>query len=304
MNQTTVADKSPLDEVMLAMDVVDTLRHRELMLARELGAEARDRQMIDRLREIYAGQGLAVSDEILTQGVLALREDRFRYTPPQPGFGHFLARVYVRRGRWGKPLIAMLALIAAGLIAYQIVIRGPQLAAIAALPAELHAVHTTVVDLSDDAGVEADAAALLAEGDKALQRRDYSDARSAIEQLAALHATLAQEYELRIVSRPGELSGVWRIPDVNSRAQNYYLIVEAVAAGGRPLTLPIRNEEDGKVYRVARWGVRVGEETFQAIANDKRDDGIIQQAVVGVKRRGSMTPEYRLPVQGGTITEW
>ena len=31
----------PLDEVMLAMDVVDTLRHRELLVARELAAEDR-----------------------------------------------------------------------------------------------------------------------------------------------------------------------------------------------------------------------------------------------------------------------
>ena len=33
------AEAEPLNELMLAMDVVDTLRHRELMLEREVEAE-------------------------------------------------------------------------------------------------------------------------------------------------------------------------------------------------------------------------------------------------------------------------
>ncbi|MCZ7660789.1 MAG: DUF6384 family protein [Xanthobacteraceae bacterium] len=42
--------RPPLDDVMLAMDVVDTLRHRQLLVDRELASEDRDRRMMDRLR--------------------------------------------------------------------------------------------------------------------------------------------------------------------------------------------------------------------------------------------------------------
>ena len=47
MNQAVVTTKerAPLDELMLAMDVVDTLRHKELVLARELSADDRDEDL-------------------------------------------------------------------------------------------------------------------------------------------------------------------------------------------------------------------------------------------------------------------
>lgn len=297
-------DTAPLDEVMLAMDVVDTLRHRERVIERALSADQHDAKMIDRLREIYAGQGIEVSDEVLTQGVRALREDRFVYTPPAPGLATLLARVYVSRGRWGKPLTFVVALVAAALIGYQVLVRGPQLAEIAALPAALDAAYTGVVEVAEQDEVVTGAAAMLSDGRVALGREEYGGARAAITGLDALRAKLLQEYELRIIPRPGELSGVWRVPDLNPNAQNYYLIVEAVDGEGKSLTLPILDEEDGAVHRVSRWGVRVDEATFRAVADDKQDDGIIQEDVVGVKRRGSVEPEYRPGALGGAITEW
>ncbi len=43
MSETaTITGKQPLDEVMLAMDVVDTLRHHEKLVARELDSDTRD----------------------------------------------------------------------------------------------------------------------------------------------------------------------------------------------------------------------------------------------------------------------
>ena len=53
MSAATTADKAPLDDVMLAMDVVDTLRHNQDLVARELAGEAREKQLIEKLREIY-----------------------------------------------------------------------------------------------------------------------------------------------------------------------------------------------------------------------------------------------------------
>ena len=100
MSETRAPAKPPLDEVMLAMDVVDTLRHRELIVQRELSADHRDQQLIERLRGIYAGQGIEVSDDVLERGVRDLRENRFVYVPPAPSLSHTLARIYVSRRRW------------------------------------------------------------------------------------------------------------------------------------------------------------------------------------------------------------
>ena len=109
MSDVTAKPAAPLDEVMLAMDVVDTLRHRQDLATRELGTDANERQLIDRLRDIYHQQGIEVPDHILKEGVAALQESRFVYDPPKPGFGASLARLYVGRKTWGKPVGAVLA---------------------------------------------------------------------------------------------------------------------------------------------------------------------------------------------------
>jgi hypothetical protein len=66
----------------------------------------------------------------------------------------------------------------------------------------------------------------------------------------------------------------------------------------------VRNEEDGKIYRVQKWGVRVDKDDFDRVAADKQDDGIIQDYVLGVKERGQLQPEYRFPTSGAAITSW
>lgn len=56
---------------------------------------------------------------------------------------------------------------------------------------------------------------------------------------------------------------------------------------------------------VARWGVRVSETLYNAVARDKQDDGVIQNSLVGDKRRGELDIDFRLPVvPGATITRW
>ena len=45
----------PLDDVMIAMDVVDTLRHDRRILERELNDETRRAELIERLREPLQG---------------------------------------------------------------------------------------------------------------------------------------------------------------------------------------------------------------------------------------------------------
>jgi len=91
---------------------------------------------------------------------------------------------------------------------------------------------------------------------------------------------------------------------VNPSARNYYLIVEAVGADGSAATATIRNEETGTSEAVRTWGLRVDEATFQAVARDKQDDGIIQNDVVGEKRAGTLAPAYRIATTGATITRW
>ena len=71
--------------------------------------------------------------------------------------------------------------------------------------------------------------------------------------LTALRDLLRQEYTLRVVNREGVQSGFWTFPEINTDATNYYIIVEALDADGKALTLPILNEENGQTETVNIW---------------------------------------------------
>ena len=113
MAEEEAPKKIELSEVMLAMDVVDTLRHQQSLVERELQAEDREAELIEKLRKIYADQGLEVTDDVISQGVKAMREERFTYQPPPGGLQTMLARVYVNRGRWTKRAALVLLVLAA-----------------------------------------------------------------------------------------------------------------------------------------------------------------------------------------------
>jgi len=304
MAGTNTATRHPLDEVMLAMDVVDTLRHRQLLVERELNTEAREQTLIKRLREIYAAQGIDVPDSVLAEGVAALEEERFVYTPPEPGFRVTLARIYITRGTWGKALLAVLAIVTAIAIVYTTLISGPQQRRLAALPEELAAQRQAIIEQTTLPEARDRAEQYLKLGKLALRENDTEAAAAAIASLKALRMQLEQEYTLRIVSRPDTPSGVWRMPELNTNARNYYIIVEAVTEDGGTLTLPVHNEEDGRTYNVSTWGLRVDEQLYRQIAADKQDDGIIQNNNFGLKQRGQLYPEYVMPTTGATITAW
>jgi hypothetical protein len=308
-----------LDELMLAMDVVDTLRHQDNLVARELDETRREAQLIERLREIYRGQGIEVPDRVLAEGVRALKESRFVYTPPKPGLARTLALAWVNRGRAGKALLGLLAAAGIGWGAYQVgVVRPAQQRAEQArvqaereqrelsdlLPRALDQGYQEVLAEAKVDEARQRAAQILAEGQSALARRDAPGAKKAIGDLEELRADLRREYVLRIVSRPGEPSGVYRIPARNPQARNYYIVVEPVAPDGRILSLPVTSEEDGRTETVSRWAVRVNQNVYVQVRRDKDDDGIVQRNRLGEKRRGYLEVEYLMPVLGGAILTW
>ncbi len=298
--QAPAAPRPPLDDVMLAMDVVDTLRRRQQLVERELDEEGRALDLRERLRKIYRAQGIEVPDHVLDEGVAALREDRFVYKPPAPSLATRLARLYVRRRTWGRWLLAGVVGLGVAWGAYYATVVAPR----AALPGELTALHGAVLALARAEPARERAGSYLATAQAALRDGDEKVARKMRAALEELRSTLEQEYTLRIVSRPGERSGFWRIPDDNPDAQNFYLVVEALDAQGAPVTVQVTNEETGQAERVTQWGLRVAESVYRRVAADKKDDGIIQNNRFGAKRRGYLEPDYEVPTTGAAVTRW
>ncbi len=304
---TAVAAKpQTLDELMVAMDVVDTIRHRDLLVERELGQANRDDDLRKRLREIYKSQGIEVTDGALDEGIKALKESRFTYTPPAPGFSRSLALMWVRRGTvmglTGVLLIGLTALW--GGYHYGVVVPAERarIELTETLPKALTAAHDAVVSEARVEAARTQADGLLRDGQAALAANDPTGARTAIASLDTLRAKLVQTYQLRIVA--DGTTGFFRIPNVNESARNYYIVVEPIGADGRTLTMPVTNEEDGRSYNVSAWGQRVPQATFDAVANDKNDNGIIENRTMGQKQRGELDPRYTMSVLPGAVTSW
>ena len=312
MSAATAADKAPLDDVMLAMDVVDTLRHNQDLVARELAGEAREKQLIERLRTIYHQQGIEVTDAILKQGVAALEESRFVYTPPKPSLGVSFARLYVARKRWLPAAFALFLMLAIGLGGYFLVwvpYRAAQQEQVRVelaeqMPAQMDALYQTIFEETKVTQAADDAALIRDRGKRAAAEGDRAGATQAIADLTSIRDTLRQEYQLRVVSRDGVKSGFWTFPEVNTEATNYYVVVEAIDSHGVALKLPILNEENNQTETVDIWGIRVPESVYRAVEADKRDDGIIQRNIVGLKEFGYLDPSYLIQVLGGAVTRW
>ena len=303
--------RAKLDDLMLAMDVVDTLRHRERLVERELNEDLREQQLIDRLRDLYKGQGIEVSDAILAEGVKGLKESRFVYTPPKPGLGRSLAMLWVKRATHGKWIGGVVAALVVAIGLYHLaIVRPREQAAIAArteltetLPRQLAAAHQAITAEAQVPAARQRADALLAQGRAALDRGNAADARQAMTELDRLATTLRQEYTLRIAGRPEDQTGFFREhPSFQGRA--YFVVVDALDANGNAVRLPVRNDETSQTETVSRFAVRVPLETFNAVRDDKARNGIVQNARLGEKRRGFLEPEFRMPVLESRITRW
>jgi hypothetical protein len=296
------SDPSParLDDVMLAMDVVDTVRHHQLVVEQELASGDRDAAMMERLRSIYAGQGLEVPDHVLAAGVAALRENRFAYAPPPDSWAVRLARLYVHRRRWALAVLGLVLVAALAWSGYRAAVVAPR----EGLRAEAESTYARILDVARVEEARTLAAEAYADAQRSLAAGELAQARDAVAAMEGLQSQLELRYDLEIVSGPDETTGVWRVPDVNPDARNHYLIVEAIGPDGRTLARPIRNEETGEVETVRRWGLRVDEATFERVAADKLDDGIVQDRLFGEKRAGELEVTYRFPTTGEAITSW
>jgi len=302
-----------MDDVMLAMDVVDTLRHSARVVERELDADGQDRRLLERLKSIYASQGIDVPEHILREGVEALREDRFRYTPTPRTFSRRLAEFYVRKKhiKWKKVMIVGLVAYAASFLLYNTLWITPDVREkqhyvelVQTLPQDIRALQDRVYTLSGNPQIQEEANILAKSALSALYVKDMQGALADKERLENMTKLLAKDYNLRIVSGPGEDSGVWRVPEDQPNARNYYLIVEPVGPNGQVVRLDITNEENNKVVNTQKFGVRVSEKVFNDVRADKEEDGIIQNNIVGTKKRGELDVEYNIPVMSGRITDW
>lgn len=303
MNQAQKSD-APLEDLMAAMDVVDTLRHEQGIAERELDGEGRRERLLERLRKMYTAQGIEVPDQVLQEGIDALEQERFQYTPVESSWKTKLARMWVSRTRWGKPVgfLALVGSLFSGFYFVNDVLPERQMRA--DLPTQIQTTLADIRQIAKNNEVVSDAEQQAMIARRAIADKDFDEANEVVSGMQSVSKMLSSEYSIRVISKPRENSGVWRVPPNNTSGRNYYLIVEAIDSNGRVVEIDVLNQENNKRERKKTWGLRVSEEAFQRVAADKRDDGIIQGNQVGEKALGYLTPNFSVATTGATITEW
>ena len=236
-------EPASLDETMLAMDVVDTLRHADRVVERELQGDARRERLKERLRDIYRTQGIDLPERILDQGVAALEQQRFAYHPTPPSFSRSLATAWATRARWGRitgVILLAIILVAGG---WWFGVR---------LPAQqrAEAEHTELtVDLPRE---------LRAERDRVLATTQNADARAEAERLENEGEAAARAGALCGCPRPARLApvaakptrGQLHRPHRQPPRRAFGRMARAPGQFARPQLLPDRG--GGRFFRASR----------------------------------------------------
>jgi len=194
----------------------------------------------------------------LEEGIAALEEERFEYKPVEPSWKTKLAYIWVSRGRWGKPVGFFATLCTAFLIIYFVMEVLPQRNMRAELPNKIISSLSQIESLAKNQSVFETAQQQAASAQRAIDKEDYDNAEYLVQDLESISNRLDAQYDIRVVSRIDENSGVWRVPPDNPDARNFYLIVEA----------------------------------------------LIQNNLVGQKKRGYLEPTFSIDTTGAAITEW
>ncbi len=167
----------------------------------------------------------------------------------------------------------------------------------------------TAGKLAADDGARARLDQVAAVAEVAGPAKDLSRLRAAQSELDEVILRLDEQYEVRVVDRAGEPSGIDRY--YRGKLSGYYLIVEAHGADGRTLRRRIVNHETKSRDEVTKWGEEVDEAVWNRLVADKRNDGVVDDALFARKSRGTLAEQIVMQgadgkplVRGRSITSW
>jgi hypothetical protein len=311
-------DELNLPEMLRIMDVATALRQDRELVEQHLNLDELKAKLRERLLAGSGVTGEPVTPEEVDRAIEQYFESRNTFRDPPRGIETTLAHLYVRRmplARWGGAILV-------GVLALWLLFLSPSAPlssqgraqrALASLTSEIGRQEQTVRALAQDPAAVSAAERLEREARTFAEQGDKARLQSVRDELARLSERLEQEYTVRIISRPGEKSGIDRyFTDAEGkRASGYYLIVEAVGPDQKTVKRLVHNIEDNRDEDVTRWGERVPKAVYDRIARDKKADGIVDENIFAIKRRGRLDDEVVMkgsdgqPLKRlGQITRW
>ncbi|MEZ6091937.1 MAG: DUF6384 family protein [Pirellulaceae bacterium] len=308
-SSTTEAIQDRIDQRAASLSLPETLR--VLEVARQMREERQTAEVALRRDEVRAQirrklmDSAKLTGEVVSEAEVDAAIDQYFDTmhvlkEPPIGFEWFLAHAYVLRVR--ILAIAVTLSIVVALLWYAFLSPwaplSPTMRAQRAAQVQIDQSKTLLDQItaaSLDDSITSDAQRLTAEV-AAAGKQNPSAASQAYEKLADLWDRMQTQYEIHIVSGGNEMSAIERefTDGQGSRLAGYYVIVEARSENGKVLRQTIRNVETGEQSLVSRWAQRVPRDVYERLKEDKLSDGVLNETLFGIKRRGMIEPEIAI----------
>lgn len=109
----SAAIEPSFNDMIIASDIIDTIRSEERAIDFELSFNERRKTFIERMKEEKRKAGVEVSDDVVEAAVDRFLEQRLVFKPMPSGVGRVMASLYVRRNRYLRN--TAIALVTAGL---------------------------------------------------------------------------------------------------------------------------------------------------------------------------------------------
>lgn len=276
------------------MDVASALRREREVAVRELAIDETRARLRQRLRAAADESGDPVTDAEIEVAIDHYFESQFEFAAPRRGWRVLVAHAWVRRRAITASLLVV-ATLSLGIWRLFLSESAPlsgaarQARAVASAWETVPGVLTRARTLAADDPARAEVESLAGELEAVHARGNIAGIQSGAARLASLLARLADEYVVRVVSRPGERSGMdaYYEDAHGSRISGYYLIVEQIGQS-RPRQRAVFDAELQAERRVRKWGEQVPKAVYDRIAADKQADGIVDDAIFARKERGHL----------------
>jgi len=305
-----------LRDQMGAMALIDEMRHKQMIVREHLDMPKRREEVARRIREYYQSQNIEVNDELVEQGVRAYFEKRLSYeASPASALSGLLARIYITRSSWKKPVVAgvaAIALVAGGSYVAQQTRENAAMqeaarnaAVLDNLATQIHETDARFKSMGLTPAEQEQLAPLVAAANTAIQERDTERAKDSLAALKAMLTYAETPLTFNVVDRAGVKSGVERNYGP-SGGKSWYLITEAVDPSGKAVPVTVTSAESGAKKQVTLFGVRVSKDVYESVKADKMEDGHVDNRMLGTKPANSLTPRFTraFSARPDMILEW
>ncbi len=289
----TIPEELSLHEMLQVMDVARTLRKEQQTVEREFNRAETAALLREKLLASAEITGDVVTPEQVDAAIELYFDNLHTFREPPPGVSTVLAHIYIWRRR--IVLIACLLLFVACVgwwlffaATGPFSMSGRTNRAIAANMTQIEYAVASIRAVSQQREVIAEVDRMEQEAAVAGDAGDVDRLVALREQLSLLDSRLQEAYEVHILTGEGQQSGVDRyITDEDGTCTSgYYVIVRAKAPSGDVVSRDILNAETGREERVKLWAEQVPESVYHRIKADKQADGILNETLFAVKRRG------------------